>query len=403
MTTEFLAHDALSIKAITPAIWDKLFPGNLEDHAYFSACETAVPDDFRFAVRTVFRGTELVAACPTFISKYTVDLAEVTGLDGLARKFGAASAMKLPINIRGFGSPMTEHCPLGILPSLTDDDRTQAVSALLTHRDDTLARRWNNFDVVKDVTPEMLRWLKPIAVELGFAVVTNLPTAQLNIDFADEASYLKSLSHSMQKYIKHRMKRSADIDVEVRRDVNGLAAEVHRLYVGQQAAAATDSGIFDGISPLLWTTLSDAVDIDTVFFFYRLEGELIGFAMGLVHGDVCNIKYMGMQQPVARDKNIYFLNWMTIIRFCLDRSVKVLEVGQNSYNVKIQLGCRLRRSFILLRHSKPSFNAIVRHAGGVLAFDRMDAELMAMGDKATYADESPGCMFEAGRASRFSL
>jgi uncharacterized protein len=387
MASEFVAHTVASIAGIAPAAWDRLFSDRLENYAYFRACEVAVPKGFQFAARTVYRGNELIAACPTFTSQYDVDLAEISGLDGLVRTLRIANPPKLKVNIRGIGSPTTEHCPIGILPSLSNAERGQAISALLARHDDNTGQRWNSFEIVKDVTPETLQWLQPIAVDLGFAVVPNLPTVRLNTDFSDENSYVKSLSKSMQTYIRARIKKSADVDIEVRHDANNLGAELHQLYLMQQASATTDSGIFDGVSPLLWQTLSDTPDVESVYIFHRLNGELIGFSMGVVRGETCNMKYIGLRQPIARDKHLYFLNWMAIVNFCLSRGIKVLDVGQNSYNVKTRLGCKLRRSYILLRHPRQSLNAIVRHAGSVLAFDRMDTELKALGDKATYLGE----------------
>jgi uncharacterized protein len=387
MAIDFVAQDVSSIADIAPAAWDRLFPNRLENYAYFRACEVAVPEGFQFAARTVYRGDELVAACPTFTSRYDVDLAEISGLDGLLRKLRmTTSFLKLNVNIQGFGSPTTEHCPIGVLPSLTNAERVRAINALLTRSDDSVGRHWNSFEIVKDVTPETMQWLQPIAVDLGFAIVPNLPTVRLNTDFTDETSYVKSLSKSMQTYIRARIKKSTDVDIEIRNDSSNLGPELHRLYLMQQVKAATDSGIFDGVSPLFWDTLSDTPDVDSVFILHRLDGDLIGFSMGVVRGETCNIKYIGLQQPIARDKHLYFLNWMAVVRFCIGRGVKVLDVGQNSYNVKTRLGCKLRHSYILLRHPKRSLNTVVRHAGRVLAFDRMDAELKALGEKAVYLD-----------------
>ena len=54
---------------------------------------------------------------------------------------------------------------------------------------------------------------------------------------------------------------------------------------------------------------------------YRLDSRLIAFTLVLIERDVLVFQYIGMRYPEARDHNIYFVNWMTLVRMCIERGI----------------------------------------------------------------------------------
>ena len=81
---------------------------------------------------------------------------------------------------------------------------------------------------------------------------------------------------------------------------------------------------------------------------------------------------------------VYFLNWMTMVRMCLEMGIDELRAGQTTYVTKCRLGCTLERSWIYFRHRTPAYNFMCRLLKTLFAIDRIDPDLKALGKQAPY-------------------
>jgi len=77
----------------------------------------------------------------------------------------------------------------------------------------------------------------------------------------------------------------------------------------------------------------------------RIGGQLASFSILLEEKNRIIGKYIGMRYPLAREHNVYFLNWMLVVRHCIEKRAEWLQVGQTTYRQKARLGCKLRRSW----------------------------------------------------------
>ncbi len=93
-----------------------------------------------------------------------------------------------------------------------------------------------------------------------------------------------------------------------------------------------------------------------------------------------------MRYPLAREHNLYFVNWMATARLCMERGIPWLQTGHTSYRQKVRLGCKLKRSWIYFKYRNPLINPLFKLFGPMMAFDAMDPDLQALGADAPYLE-----------------
>jgi hypothetical protein len=118
----------------------------------------------------------------------------------------------------------------------------------------------------------------------------------------------------------------------------------------------------------------------------RVDGEIVSFNISLADPDRLLAKYIGMRYPAAREHNLYFVNWMAMVRHCIERGIPWMQIGQTSYRQKARLGCKLKRSWIYFKHRNPLINPLFKVFGPMMAFDKMDPDLQALGEDAPYIE-----------------
>lgn len=354
----------VELSDIDPGTWNRLLPGRAEDYDYFRACALAVPDGFTFGARVVEADQRIVALCPTFVTRYPVDLGPV----------------KLPARILGIGSPLSDDCAIGIAPELAAGTRAAALKSLIGA--DRSSRRPLDFMVLKDVSDRTRAQIGDLAMEAGFAAVATLPRAVLAIDFAALPDYLAGLDANTRRYLRHAERRAANVVIERVTSVSGdMSKELHALYLEQQRNAAVDSGVFDALAPSYFAHVMAAKPDGTLLLTYRVDGVLAGFSFSIFNETALYPKYVGFKQPVGREHRLYFINWLRLLSFCLERGIKRLSAGQNSYRPKVKLGCRLERNWIYFRHPNMVGNLATRAASRFVRFDTMDPDLVALQDE----------------------
>ncbi|TLY48882.1 MAG: hypothetical protein E6K53_15345 [Gammaproteobacteria bacterium] len=116
---------ANTIEAYGRDDWNRLFPGELEDHAYYRAVEKSGLPDFEWLYFGVYANGALRAAVPAFITDYELD----TTLTGPLRRVSDAIARMFPRLLKqrllSLGSPVGEICHLGFAPDCVAAERQQ--------------------------------------------------------------------------------------------------------------------------------------------------------------------------------------------------------------------------------------------------------------------------------------
>ena len=371
-----------SVRCIGAEAWSSLSRCASKGYDYYRACEEAQPPMFQFFALAAYGPSGIVAACPAFRANFRLDV----GASGLLRQGTDYIHRRWPglaLSVLGLGSPHADELALGMQPSLDLEARQLALAALLGGLEKAAIERavWTLF--VKDVTERQAAWADPVMRSAGFARLATLPVAHLELPFASAEDYLRSLSPNMRSNLRRKLKKAATVQVDVRTRIDGVEDEILSLRRETQAHVKTNYGDFDELSPLYFRKVLQGL-AGSRLLLYRLSGSLIGFSLILLDGDRLTYKYAGFRYPVARHYNLFFLNWMTMVRLCLAHGISHLHAGQTTYLTKVRLGCRLERSWIYFRHRHALINPLFKLFGPMIAIDRTDPDLREIGASAPF-------------------
>jgi len=366
--------------------WNRLFPGAAENWDYFTACERAAPQGFTPSAMAAYDGGRLVAAAPLFRLTYRLDMSLQGPLRPVGDWFNRFVPKLVNLPILGMGSPLTEECPIGVLPDLDAADRGRALETLLAGMASHAKATGASILALKDVTDADVQWAHDTLVRAGFTRVATLPVATLHLPFKSEQEYLASLSSSMRKDIKRKLKSLADVKVEIRDSIEGIEDEVVALFEETKARRKADYDAFDDVPPGYFREVMSSLGGRARIMLTRVGGVLASFNIFFEEQDRIIDKYIGMRYPLAREHNIYFITWMMMVRRCIEKGIPWLQMGQTTYCQKVRMGCKLKRSWVYFKHLNPLINAGFRFAGPRMAFDRMDPDLVELGADAPYLE-----------------
>ncbi len=373
-----------SVAGIARADWDRLFPASAEGWDYFRACERAAPEGFSCSAIGAFSGDTLLAAAPLFRLNYRLDMP----LQGPLRPIGGWLSRHLPrlvnLPVLGMGSPLSEECPLGVLPGMSALGRTGALAALLEGMSDHAEATGVSVLALKDVMDRDSQWAHETLTQSGFTRVATLPVATLHLPFKDEKDYFASLSASMRKDMKKKMKSFAGVKVEVRDAIDDVYDEIVALFQETKSKRKADYEAFDEVPAAYFREVMQGLDGRAKVMLCRVGAELASFNIFFEEPDRVIGKYIGMRYPMAREHNIYFINWMMLVRLCIDKRVPWFQIGQTTYRQKVRLGAQLKRSWVYFKHRGAVMGPLFRTFGPMMAFDKMDPDLREFGAEAPY-------------------
>jgi hypothetical protein len=370
----------VSVADIDAISWDACFPGEAENHTYYLACETAARQagtGLVMGAACVEDATGVLAVVPFFVLDYRLD----TPLQGRLRALGdflfARAPCLVSLKVLCAGSPYAERCHLGLVPELGEESRLAACQALR----DALARQAavERAQLVawKDLAPADAEVFGDVVAKDGFVRLGSLPVAVLDLPFADEAAYLATLSSATRKDIRRKLAKAGDIRVEMRHSIAGLEGEIAALYEQTRVQSGLDYGDLEVLPPDYFANVSGALGERALFALYWVGTTLAAFNLLLLERDRVIDKFLGMRYPLARERNLYVVSWMTNVRYCLAHGITRLQSGQTAYASKLRFGSRLVPSAIFFRHRQPVFNWALRSLSPLLAFDRLDPDLKA--------------------------
>jgi predicted N-acyltransferase len=383
-----IVRHVASISAIGREAWDRLFPGRVERWGYFSACERAAPAGFSASAIGAFAGDTLVAAAPLFRTDYRLDLSLKGSLKPAVDWLHRNAPKLVVVPALGLGSPLTEECPIGLRPGMTTRERHATFEALLRGMDAYAEANTIPILALKDVTDRDAAWVQDPLANAGFTRVATLPLATLHLPYENETEYLASLSASMRSDLRKKMRRSAQVKIELRDTIDDIEDEIVSLFEGTKANRKTDYGAFDDVPAIYFREVMRNLPSSAQVLLCRVNGRLASFNIFLVERDRVLGKYIGLRYPLAREHNLYFVNWMATVRLCIERGIPWLQTGQTSYRQKVRLGCRLKRSWVYFKYRNSLINPLFKLFGPMMAFDRMDPDLQALGREAPYLEPS---------------
>lgn len=373
-----------SVTAVAREDWNALFPGKAEDWDYFRACELMETPHFSFSALAVFDGEMLVAAAPIFRMKFRLDMP----LGARVQKLGDWLDRHVPklINmpILGLGSPWSDECPLGFRPGLSADERTAAFEALLAGLSAHAAASGISILTLKDVTSHDAGWAHDALTKAGYGRTASLPVASVDLPFKNEKEFFASLPAKRRGDLRRNLRSESAVTVEFRDSIEDVYDELIALYNQTRARRSADFQSFDEIPPGYFKEVMKHLPGKAKVALFRIGKELAGFNFFLVGKGELTWRFIGLQYPLALEHHLYFVSWMTMVRYCIRNRIPRLQAGQTTYRVKIRLGAQLDRSWVYFKHRGAVLGHAFRAVTPFIAFDKLDPDLRELGDEVPY-------------------
>ena len=362
-----------SIDAFAPMVWNRLFPHELEDHAYLRAVEGAGLSGFRYLYFAVHDGDRLLAAVPGFATDYRLD----TTMQGGARRISGALAKAFPRLLRipmlSLGSPVTERCRVGFAPEATADQRAAWLDAILTHMETIAAKEGFGMLAIKDAPHAEGMW-QQACPRHGLRALPGLPGATLAIRWNGIDDYLESLGASTRKDLRRKRRAGEALRIEWRTDLSGIAEAVQRLYRETLAHAEFS---FEELTPAYFEDVLRDMPGRACCVTYTEGDRLVAFNLVLHDAGRLLDKFLGMDYSVMDRYNLYHVSWLENVRYCIDEGIAVYESGQGLHREKARLGSALQANALWYRHRNRLVDGVFARFEKLARLDRLDATTVA--------------------------
>lgn len=357
-----------SIDTFTPDAWNRLFPDELEDHAYLRAIERAGLVGFRYLYLAVRDGDRLLAAVPAFVTDYRLDTTVQGGLRRVTEALAKLFPRLLRIPMLSLGSPVTERCRVGFAPDSTPEQRAAWLDAILAHMKNVAAKEKFGMLAVKDASLDEPAW-QQVCPRHGLRALPGLPGATLDIPWQDVDRYLDSLGASTRKDLRRKWRASTALKIEWRTDLAGIAEDVQRLYRETLAHAELS---FEELTPAYFENVLRGMRGRAFCVSYSEGDRLVAFNLVLRNSERLLDKFLGMDYAAMDRYNLYHVSWLENIRFCIEHGIGVYESGQGLHAEKRRLGSTLHANALWYRHRNRFLDSVFARLEKLASLDRFD-------------------------------
>lgn len=357
-----------SIETIGAAAWNAFLPDETEGYDYHRAVEIAGIPGFALLWIVVRDGERMVGFAPAFVTSYRLDAT----VQGYWKRVTEAVSRVLPsllvCHMACLGSPAAESCMVGLAPGLDAADRDVVLATILRALRQLSRVHGAGLVAIKDV-PEKNAALRAAVAAAGFARLSGLPTARLDIVHATVEAYIASLSAATRKDMRRKLKAAAAITIERRAQIDDVLPRVMALYHGTLSRSELR---FETLPPGYFSGVLAGSGGQASCFLYWHGQDLLAFNLVLHDGRQLVDKFFCMDAVEGRRFNLYFLSWMTNVRFCIEQGIGALVAGQACYGPKLRLGSSLGTNWLFFRHRHGPIHAALRLAAVFLRADRHD-------------------------------
>ena len=359
-----------SIDAFTPDAWNRLFPHELEDHAYLRAIERADIAGFRYLYFAVRDGDRLLAAVPAFVTDYRLDTTVQGGLRRVTETLAKLFPRLLRIPMLSLGSPVTERCRTGFAPDSTPEQHAAWLDAILLHMETVAAKEKFGMLAVKDAPLDEPVW-QQVCPGHDLRALPGLPGATLDVPWHDVDGYFESLGASTRKDLRRKWRAGAALKIEWRTDLAGIAEDVQRLYRETLANAELS---FEELTPGYFENVLRGMPGGAFCVTYSEGGRLVAFNLVLRDSERLLDKFLGMDYAAMDRYNLYHVSWLENIRFCIEHGIGVYESGQGLQGEKRRLGSALHANALWYRHRNRFIDGVFARFEKLASLDRFDGD-----------------------------
>ncbi len=364
-----------SIADIAASELNTILPDEPESWSFYRAVESCQPPGFTTAVMVARQGDKICALAPLFETNYRLD----TPLQGRIRKFtdwlNAKSPNLTSLSVIGLGSPLSDNLTFGFAPDLSPAERKTIFAGMLACLSETAAQNRRQMIALKSIDAALAHEMHSTLTKYEFSGVTSVPLVMLDLPYASVDAYLASLNRKTAKYLRRKCSTSAQIRMEYRDNIDDVEDQIYALFQQTLAQSVVSHGDFQALHPGYFRRVMAGLGDKAKMQLNWHGDKLASFQFFLVNKDRVVAKQIGMQYPLARELNLYFLNWMELIRFTIDAGIPRIEMGATTYSTKLLFGGYMERRFLYFRFRRSLSNNLLSPLAPAFDFEKHDPEL----------------------------
>jgi hypothetical protein len=276
---------------------------------------------------------------------------------------------------------MSDNCALGFAPELSEAECAQVLDGLLRHLAAEARAARSALIAVKslDRTAEALD--APLRAH-AYRCVTSVPLAMLELPYRSLDHYLDALPRKTGSYFRRKMRSADQLRIEYRSSVAGLEGRLGELFEGTLKQSKVDYGDFEKLDPQYFAKVVHGMGEAAQLMLCWRGDELLSFQLFLVGRTRVLAKQIGMKYPEGRDLNLYFVNWLELIRFAIDHRIPAVEMGATTYATKLLFGGYLERRWLHFRFRGSLWNKLLSPLAPHFDFENNDPELAKLEEAA---------------------
>jgi len=366
-----------SIEAIPREVWDGMLAGDSESYEFYRAIEPTPPPGFRLGAISVSKGDRKLAVAPIFQVNYRLDTPLQGGLRRITNWVHTRMPGLMSLSVIGIGSPMSDNCTIGFLPELDSGERALVFGAMLDRLKQEARAHRISLLAIKGLG-RLARELGQILGEHGYLHATTVPVAMLPLPFDTFDAWLNSLPKKERIYFRKKLKSAADLRIEYRTSIKGLEPQIVALFEATLAQSNVDYGDFEKLDAGYFSNVVDCLGEGMQMMLCWKGDELISFQLCLIGRDCIINKQLGMKYPEAREHNLFFVNWLMLVRYAIEKGVGLIEMGATTYATKLLFGGHLERRWLYFRCRWKIATAVIKPFLRFADFERNDRELMKL-------------------------
>lgn len=353
---------------------DALVPDEAESWDYYRAVEPVAPAGFQLGAIAATIADRTIALAPLFSTRYRLDTPLQGPLRRVADWLHARSPNITSLSVIGLGSPMSDNLSMGFAPELTRGARVQIFDGLMHCLRVHAANERAQMIAIKSIGHLAQEMEAPLRNH-GFNCVTSVPLAMLELPFTSLDDYLSSLRPKTASYLRRKYRTSKLLRMEYRQDINGIEGDIYSLFKSTLANSGVSYGDFQELHPAYFRHFLNGVPSTARMMLCWHKNELVSFQTCLLNKNKIIAKQIGMKYPAARELNLYFVNWLELIRYAISKGIPQIEMGATTYTTKLLFGAYLERRALYYRFRRDISNTLFRPLAPFFDFESNDPEL----------------------------
>ncbi len=376
MTGEMPGLEQLS--ALDRATWNARSTHPYADAGFIETCASNTAAGMQSGVFTYREGVAIRAGVQAFTYDYRFDMALGPWLRSIGDVLMHVAPRFIRVPILCMGSAQADRCCIVYDEALDEAGRRRAFKGLVIRMMEAAPTQPADLLLFKDVDEATAALVHDDLTANGYSRLPSLPVAVIDLPYRTFDEYLASIDPKMRSDLRRKERQSSSVDISIEEDIEAIAPTLDRLIAETRARRNADFGDIDEVPAGCTEMLMERMGPTARCVVTRVGGEIVGCNIFLVRDRRAWAYRIGLSAEHVREHNLYFVNWIWMVRHCIEQGYTTLEVGQTFYDLKVHLGCRLEPRWIYIRHRTAGWNRVVKMITSRISLAALDPDLKAM-------------------------